>query len=125
MKSFIRSLVITAVSLYAVSLIIPGVSFQNGLRGLAITVIILTLINRLIKPLVSLLLLPINLLTLGAFRWLTNVAVFYLVSFFSPDFTITGFNIPQIPFHFGHFWAIVITAFLFNLFQSTLRWFFH
>lgn len=123
MKSLIRNLAITAVSLYAVSLIIPGVSFQNGLKGLAITVIILTLINRLVKPLVSLLLLPINLITLGAFRWLGSVIVIYLLSLISPDFVITGFNIPQIPLHLGIFWATVLTAFLFNLIQSTLHWF--
>ena len=131
MKSFVRSLIINAVSLYLVSLIIPGVIFQNGLQGLVFTTLVLAIVNLIIRPLVSLLLLPINLLTLGTFRWLTNVIVLYSLSLISPDFTITGFNLNQIPLSLfstshlslGVFWSLVVTSFTFSLIQSFFRWF--
>ena len=123
MRSWLRSLVVTITSLYLVSLAIPGFTFSRGFKGLFITTLVLVLINRLVKPIINLLLLPINLITLGTFRWVTNVFSLYLLSLLSPDLSITGFSLNQFPFYLSPFWTLVIASCLLSLISATLRWF--
>lgn len=120
MRSLIRSLVINLASLYFLSRIISGVKFTHGLQGILVTSLILIFLNRLIKPIINLILLPINLITLGTFRWITNVAVLYIVSLLSPHFTLTGFYLGHL--FLGPFITLVVASFLLSLIQSTLRW---
>lgn len=120
MKSLIRSLVINTASLYAIDWFLPGISVSGGIKGLAITAAILLLTTALIKPLVNLVLLPLNLITLGAFNWLSSVAMIYLVSLISPYFYLQGFIWNQ--FRFNFFWSLILTSFLFHLSRSLFRW---
>ena len=123
MRPIFRSLLVTATSLYLTSLVLPGLTFSRGFKGLILTVVILVLVDRLIKPVINLLFLPLNLITLGMFRWVTNVLVLYLVSLLSPDLIITGFTLNQ--FYFTPFLSLVAASFILSLSHSALRWFLH
>lgn len=130
MKSLLRSFVINIAALWLVTQILPGVSFIGGYQTLLLAAITLTIVNLLVKPLINLLLLPINLLTLGAFRWLVNVATLYLVTLLIPQFQISeflfpgflyqGFIIPQI--NLTAFWVLVLSSFLISLIGSFFYW---
>lgn len=121
MKSLLRHLTINAVSLYLLTRILPGVTIASGLRGLVFTTLLFTLLTHLAKPILSLLFLPLNLITLGAFRWLINVLILFLLSWLSPDFTISGFTFNH--FYLTPFLTTVVASFLFQLTSSLLRWF--
>ena len=105
MKKIFRSLVINLAALILVSQAIAGFKISGAYQGILFTAIVLTGVNFAIKPLIKLLLLPINLITLGAFRWVANVFSLYLVtllvpyleifSFTFPGFTYQGFIIPE------------------------------
>ncbi|MBI4035115.1 MAG: phage holin family protein [Candidatus Chisholmbacteria bacterium] len=132
MKSLLRSLITTGVTFYLLTLFLPGVNITDGFKGLAITTAIFILLTRLIKPFLSLFLLPINLLTANAFRWLINVALLIFLSWLSPYFTIKSFifTLPAPLFtpttlHLSSFWATVITSFFFQIIHSSLRWLIH
>jgi len=130
MKRLLRSFVINTAALWLVTQILPGVGYAGGYQTLLLTALALTIVNLLVKPLINLLLLPINLLTLGAFRWLVNVAALYLVtlivpqfqinSFLFPGFTYQGFIIPSI--NLTVFWVFVLTSFLISLISSLFYW---
>lgn len=130
MKRLLRSFVINTATLWLVTQILPGVGYAGGHQTLLLTALALTIVNLLVKPLINLLLLPINLLTLGAFRWLVNVAALYLVtlivpqfqikSFLFPGFTYQGFIIPSISLTV--FWVFVLTSFLISLISSLFYW---
>lgn len=130
MKRLLRSFVINTATLWLVTQILPGVGYAGGYQTLLLTALALTIVNLLVKPLINLLLLPINLLTLGAFRWLVNVAALYLValivpqfqinSFLFPGFTYQGFIIPSI--NLTVFWVFVLTSFLISLISSLFYW---
>lgn len=132
MKKLFRSLVINAAALTLVSQMLSGFKISGGYEGLLITAAVLAGINLAVKPLVKLLLLPINLLTLGAFRWLINVFSLYLVTLLVPYLEITGFRFPGwvhegfiIPaMHLSQIWVIVIASFLISLFSTFLFWLF-
>jgi len=93
---------------------------------------ILSIFNLLIKPLLNLLLLPVNLLTLGAFRWVVNVVTLFLVTLFVPGFRITnfsfvglsfsGFVIPA--FNLSFFWSLILVSFLIEILFGFINWIF-
>ena len=130
MKWLARSFLINAASLWIVSQIISGVTFAKGYETLFLTGAVLGLVNLFIRPLINILLLPINLLTLGTLRWLVNVATLYLATLLVSDFKIIGFSFPgfvyngfSIPaFSTTGIPALILTSFILSLISSFLFW---
>ena len=130
MKSLIRSFLINIASLWAVARLVNGFSFAHENETLLITAFVLGLVNLFVKPLINILLLPINLITLGAFRWLVNVLALLLVTVIVPDFKIVGFNFSGfaygpivIPvFSTSGVLALILNSMLLSLISSFLFW---
>src|SRR3989339_937049 len=76
--------------LILVSLLTPGVSFESFWSAL-ITSIVLGLINAIIRPIMIILTLPINILTLGLFTLVINALMFWLASAIVKGFVVTDF----------------------------------
>jgi len=131
-KKYLRSFLITAASLLVASYLVKTISFHEGGKTILVTALVLTIVNRVIKPIINLLLLPINLLTLGLFRWLINVFALYLVlllvpqikiePFLFPGFEKGGFIVPSIQLSF--FWTLVLVSFIISFTASFLYWVF-
>lgn len=129
-KKYFRFFLINFFALWLVAYIFTGVSFVGGWQTIALAALILTLLGTLVKPLVKLLLLPVNLITLGAFRWLINVIVLWLVTFIIPQFQIKGFlfeginqqgfTIPS--FYVATFWAFVLSSLVISFTTSLTLW---
>lgn len=82
---------LNALALLIVSNVLPG--FQvDGLWYALIAAAILGLVNILIRPLLLLLTLPINLVTLGLFTFVINALMLLLVANIVEGFSITGFG---------------------------------
>jgi putative membrane protein len=79
----------TALSLLVIDLIVPGVNIANFPAAL-VAAAVLGLVNSGVKPVVSLLSLPLNFLTLGGFSLVVNGICFWLASLFVPGFTVSG-----------------------------------
>jgi len=130
MKKYLRLFFINLFSLWLAVQVLSGVSFTDGFQTLAKAAVALTIINFIIRPLIKILLLPINLLTLGAFRWLVNVISLYLVTIIVPQFNINsfyfsgfnyqGFTVPAV--QLTAFWGLVVTSFLISLTATFLLW---
>lgn len=93
MKSLLRSLFVNALVLYFAILVYPGIVYNGQLKTLLLAALTLTLLNNFIKPVIKLLLLPINLITLNLFGWVANVITLFLVTVL-----VSGFEV--VPFHF-------------------------
>lgn len=113
MRRILRSILINAASIWLVSLAATGIVLERGFETLLVAAFALGIINLLIKPIINILLLPINLITLGTFRWLVNVAALYLVTLIVPDFKIIPFEFSGLSFR-----GIIIPAFSLNLILS-------
>ena len=70
--------------------IIPGITITGFISALFV-VFVLSLVNIFIRPLLTLISLPLNVLTLGIFGLIINALLFLLVAKFSPGFQIDGF----------------------------------
>ncbi len=71
--------------------LIPGIRIQSIEMGI-IAAGILGIVNAVIRPVVLILTLPINLLTLGLFTLVINAALLKLVSDLVPGFVIESFG---------------------------------
>ena len=92
MKRILRHFVIDSVSIFLVSSIASGMMFEKGIETLLLTGLGLTIASLIAKPVINILMLPINLITFGLFRWVAAVAVLYIVTLIVPGFKIIGFS---------------------------------
>lgn len=82
--------VLFAGALLFVAWAVPGISLA-GFGAALWAAIVIGLVNVFIKPVLILLTLPINLLTLGLFTFIINALLFWLVSKLVPGFIVTDF----------------------------------
>ncbi len=82
--------VVSAITIFLVAKLVPGFRVDSFTTAL-IVALVLGLINAFIKPVILILTLPINILTLGIFTFVVNALLLILVSKFIQGFTISGF----------------------------------
>ena len=90
MTHFLVRLAINALAIFIVVHIVKGIEVSNTMTVLVVA-LVLGIINAFLRPLIILITLPINFLTLGTLTLFINGALFYLVSKIVKGFVITGF----------------------------------
>jgi putative membrane protein len=130
MRRILRSILINVAAIWLISQVATGIVLERGLETLLVAAFTLGMINLLIKPVINILLLPINLITLGTFRWLVNVAALYLVTVIVPDFKIVSFQflgltykgivIPALSLNL--IFSFVVISFMISLVSGFLYW---
>ena len=106
MKIFLHWLISAAAILIA-AYIVPGVTIDP--IGALIAAVVLGALNLFIRPIIVILTLPINIVTLGLFSLVINASLVLLATYLVPGFAVAGF------------W----TAVLFALALSIINWVFH
>ncbi|HSM59587.1 MAG TPA: phage holin family protein [Longimicrobiales bacterium] len=93
MLAFLLSLVVSALLLILVAAIVDGVEVEGFGSALA-AALVLGLANAVLRPVATLLALPINILTLGLLwwlvRWLINALMLWLTAAVVPGFRVRG-----------------------------------
>lgn len=89
MKMIIKILTVSLTLLLSAA-IIPGIKV-SGLYIAIITALMLGVVSVFIKPIIFVLTLPINILTLGLFSFVINAFLFWFVSTFIEGFEVGGF----------------------------------
>ncbi len=89
MLRFLLTTLATALALLVVDIIFPGVSLANFPAAMVAAVVI-GLVNGSIRPVLSILSLPITILTLGLFSLVVNGICFWLASLVVPGFVVSG-----------------------------------
>jgi putative membrane protein len=111
MKLLFRWL-ISAGTLIIIAYYVPGISVQSFYSAL-IAALILGLINALIRPIILILTLPVNILTLGLFTLVINALMFWLASTVVKGFYVAGF--------WPAFWGALIMTLISWLVGSLLK----
>ncbi len=130
MKTILRAIFLNMVILYISIQIYGGLSYDGTLKTLFLATIALTLLNRIVKPIIKLLLLPINLITLGIFSWVAHVATLFILtrlvpgflvtSYYFPGFEVDGFIAP--PMQISLLASYVIASLTISLTASVIGW---
>lgn len=103
----------TALGLLVVDLAVPGVNIASFPAALFAAVAI-GVVNSAIRPVLSVLSLPINFLTLGLFSLVVNGICFWLASVLAPGFVVNGL----LAFIFGPMILSFASTFLNNYFAE-------
>ena len=81
---------VSALALYLTSLIVRGIEFQ-GIASLLFAAATIGILNAVVRPILFLLTLPINILTLGLFTLVINAGMLKLASDVVRGFEVHGF----------------------------------
>lgn len=87
---FITRLLLIALTLLLVGEYVPGIELAGPYAAI-IAAIVLALFNVFIKPVLIILTLPINILTLGLFTFVINAGLFWFAASFLSGFTVESF----------------------------------
>lgn len=91
MRLFSGLMLINAFALFVISHIIRGIIIPDW-ETLAAAAIVLTFVNFFLKPILKMIMLPVNILTLGFFTLFINAALLWMVSGMVKGFYISGFG---------------------------------
>lgn len=130
MKVLLRHVLINLLVLYLADIIYPGFSLPHDIKTLLTAAIIWLLLNKIVRPIIKLLLLPINLITLNLFSWVISLLTLFLlrmivegisiIPYQFPGASFEGFVIP--PIFIGLFLSYLITSTLLNAIHSFIMW---
>jgi putative membrane protein len=88
---FIAHLLVTAVLIFLLGRIVPGIRVRDGKAAL-IGALVLGIANAIVRPILVLLTLPATVLTLGLFLLVVNAAMLALAAALVDGFEVEGFG---------------------------------
>lgn len=98
MKRIARGVVINSFSLFLLAQIFSGVKISGGIQTFIFGGFFLSLMGVFLRPLLNLLTLPFNVLTLGLASVFVNVIILYLLTIIVSEIVITPFVFPGFGF---------------------------
>ncbi len=126
-RLFFRTISINLLGIFLASQILSGIIvYVGGYQTLLLAALVIAGVNLFVRPIINLLLLPINLITLGMFRWVSNLVTLFLATRLISNLQIRPFDFTGLNFGFLIVPAIHFTAFMsFVVATLTLTFTFH
>lgn len=130
MKTILRNTLFYSFILYLLPFLLPGVSIDNGLVNLLVLGFTLMLLYAILRPVLNLISLPLNVVTIGLFSVLINAFLLYLLTVIVPSITISQFTFPGVSYagfvipqmNVSTFFAFVISAVTISILMTVLNW---
>jgi putative membrane protein len=130
MRGILKNTVFNAISLYILSQLVAGVRINGGIGTLLFSGFVLSFLYIVLKPILNIFSLPLNMITLGLFSFLTNAILLYVLTVFVPNvsvsaftfngWTYAGFIIPRI--EFNTLLAYIVSAAVLALIKNFFDW---
>lgn len=129
-KGILKRIISYSVALFLVSQFLSGLKISGGFATYIIAGIVLSILFMIVKPILSLVTLPLNILTLGLFSFVINAIILYLLTIIAPNisvsafvfkgFSFLGFVAPNISFN--NFFAFIAVSVLLSAVVGFLKW---
>ena len=108
--NFFYKILISAVNVFVLAAILPGVAIvNNNIITAVIVAVVLAVLNAIVKPLLILLTLPATIITLGLFLFVINAGIILLDAHFVHGFYVAGF------------WYALLFSMLLSFFNSFVQ----
>lgn len=130
MKTIVRKVFLSSLSLWFTTLITTGLVVKDGILTFIVAGFVLYLLQRVLKPILQLVTLPINMLTLGLFSLVINAVTLFvltlivpqvkIVPFVFPGYNLAGFVFPRLSFN--ELGAFVVIALVLTVVKRTMEW---
>lgn len=130
MKSLIKKYIINLLAVYLISRLVNAVVISDNGYTYFYASLFLSLLLMLVKPVINLIMLPLNLLTLNMTSWLLNIIIVYVWIILSPGVSVSswyfsGGNLGPLmfaPVTFPRWQVIILTGILLTLIIRFLNW---
>ena len=101
-KKFLIGIILNGVALYGVIYLLPEITYTGGLGFFALGGVVMGLLNGIVKPILKLLTLPIQILTLGLSLIVLNGIIFWIFAVALDTLLIGGITltVPTIKTYF-------------------------
>lgn len=115
MRYYLKKTVISIIGLLTAAALVPTFTFGSDYKNFLVAVASLSIITLFIKPLFSLVLIPINFLTHVGITFILNTLAVYALTYFLPGFRIDAYRFPG-----ANFEGIIIPSYSFNQIATVL-----
>jgi len=132
MKKLLKGFFINLLGFIFVWQYLPSIQLTGRFEALMFAALVLTLLDKFVKPILKAIMIPINFITFGLFNWIVTVLVFYITTILTKDiqvvdFTFNGFNtdfliIPKVLVQQP--WTYVISALSVVILTKIIKWVF-
>ena len=112
MTHFIVRLAINALALAIVARYLPGVQV-TGIWGTIVAAFVLGIVNAILRPILFVITLPLQILTLGLFTFVINGLLFWFVGHLGIGLTVEGF--------WPAFWGAIVLGIVSFVLSLVLR----
>ena len=126
MNYLVRMFFFNTFSLWFTSQILPTIVLPEGWQPLLVIGFVLTVLSTVVSPVVKILLIPINVMTLGVLSPLVHTHILYILTILMPEVEIVpwtfpggsyaGFVIPPINLTFP--FALILTSLVIAFFSG-------
>lgn len=113
MKTLLRAYLYSLFTLWIATFLIDSFDIKGGITSYLYTAGILSILTLLVRPILKVIMFPINLITFGVFSWVINVIILYLVVKLTPYVQISSWNFPGLVLN-----TITISSYNLNLWQT-------
>ncbi len=113
---FVIRILVNALALWVADYFLSGMSLDENIVSVLIVALLFGLINALIRPIVKLLTLPINVMTLGLFTLVINAAMLMLTDWITDLLTLDGG-------FFDRFLTALVGAIIISIVSLLASWF--
>ena len=87
---FVIRLIVNVIALVCVAYLVPGIHYSWPM--VIVAALVLGVVNAIIRPILILLSLPLEILTLGLFTFVINALLFWFVGHLGIGLTVDGFG---------------------------------
>ena len=87
---FLTNILVTAIIVFATAYLVPGFKVESFWTAVVVA-LVLAVLNAFVKPILTILTLPITLLTLGLFSLVISAVILLLTTWLVPGFSIEPF----------------------------------
>lgn len=108
MKYILQQLILNVLALFFTSLVFDGLVIQGGVVGLLYASVLLFLGFFIVKPILTIITLPISFITLGLFSIVITAFVVFLITIIDPNFIIRPFDFQG--FHLNIFLSYILIS---------------
>lgn len=107
MKKLLKFTLLYIFAIVTLDYFLNHIEFVN-LFTLIKVALILSIFELMLKPIIKIILFPINIITLGTFRIIIDTFGLYLVFFLIPQFTLGDFYLGT--YHLSNFFAVLVSS---------------
>lgn len=94
MKHYLRKLIIVFLSLYLAYSLVPTIRLGDDPKNIPIAIAAFFLVGIIIRPIFSLILIPLNIITVGLVSFALNTLTIFALTAFTPGVIVGAYSFP-------------------------------